>query len=582
MASSPIALIESTDELQRAAARLSGRGLVGLDLETEGLDPHQHRTLLLTLGDDREQILVDCRKGSLEPLRSLLEGPVLKVTHNGAFDAAMLRALGLRVEHLVDTMLIEQVLRNGRPAGALSLSSLAERYLGQPLDKSERLGFASTTGAFSQGQLEYARRDVLATYLILQEQLPLLGREGLEATARLECEALPAFADLHLDGIFLDGGSWSRLIEEARREKEEIASRLDGHFRKVVQVDLFGRVDLPYENDQALREALQKLLGQPVLAINKRALARFEHPAIPDLLRLRELGKVLSTYGKSFLEAIHPCTGRIHASFRQIGAPTGRVACHHPNLQAIPRGSRFRECFRAPPGKQIIAADYSGCELRILAEMSGDPAFVRTFQTGGDLHAIVASQIFGVPVSKQKNAELRDRAKAINFGLAYGMGAAGLSAATGLGEEEAEQLLNRYFRAFPRIKDYLERSAREALERGFSSTLGGRKLFFQKTAGLPPQELSALARVAKNMPIQGTNADMLKLAMARIRRRFLDKGLDARMVLCVHDEIVVEAADADADEAMSMVKREMIQAGARFVQKVPMEVEVSLSDHWQK
>jgi len=423
---------------------------------------------------------------------------------------------------------------------------------------------------------------VLAAYLILQAQLPALSRDGLEATARLECEALPAFADLHVDGIFLDGELWSRLMEETQQEKDEIVSSLDRHFRPVASVDLFGRVDIQYDNDPALRDALAKLLGQPVPAINKRALQRFAHPVIAEVLRLRELSKVLTTFGQSFLEAIHPCTGRIHASFRQIGAPTGRVACHHPNLQAIPRGSRFRQCFRAPAGKQMITADYSGCELRILAERSGDPAFVRTFQTGGDLHAIVASQIFGVPVSKEKNADLRDRAKAINFGLAYGMGAAGLASATGLGEEDAEHLLNRYFRAFPRIKDYLERSARAAREQGWSATIGGRKLFYPRTPGLAPNELAALSRVAKNMPIQGTNADMLKVAMARIRRRFLDAGLDARMVHCVHDEIVVEAAEQDADEAARWVRAEMIQAGARFVHKIPMEVEVSLSDHWQK
>jgi DNA polymerase I len=230
----------------------------------------------------------------------------------------------------------------------------------------------------------------------------------------------------------------------------------------------------------------------------------------------------------------------------------------------------------------MVTADYSGCELRILAEASGDPGFVQTFRQGGDLHSIVASEIFNVPVSKEVNSSLRERAKAINFGLAYGMGAGGLAQVTGINIDEAERLLNRYFRAYPGVKDYLESAAASALEQGFAQTLGGRRLFLQVSDAAEDSDQAAVARIAKNMPIQGTNADMLKLAMAEIRRRLLQEGVDGFLVNCVHDELLLESAEGDAWEVAELVREEMKRAGERYITKVPVEVDVMVGDAWQK
>ncbi len=582
MPRAPFTLAESTDDLKHAMARLAGRPLLALDLETTGLDAHGDRVVLISLGDDSEQLLVDCRKTSPQPLVPLLQGPVVKVTHNGAFDLAMLRSLGIRAENVLDTMLIEQVVQNGRMTGSRSLAALSERYLGVTLDKTERLGFARTSGAFSPAQLEYARRDLLATYQVLLEQMPRLTAGALEDTARLECEAVPAFADLYYDGVFLDKQAWSKLIEEARRERDGRREEIDRHLKKVASTDLFGRVDVNLESDAELKTVLSRLLKKKVGDVNKTTLRALGHPVGEALLRYRETGKIVSAYGESFLEAIHPKTGRIHADFQQIGAPTGRVACARPNLQNIPRGSRFRRCFRAPEGRRMVTADYSGCELRILAEMSGDSAFINTFQRGGDLHAIVASEIFSTPVSKDRNPELRDRAKAINFGLAYGMGPGGLATVTGVSLAEAERLLSRYFRAYPQVKQYLDNSAGAAIERGWTQTLGGRKLFLQIGESVEGPDLAAITRVAKNMPIQGTNADMLKAAMAGIRRRLIEGGMVACMVNCVHDEILLEVEEGEAWDAAEVVREEMVRAGERYVKKVPIVVDVSVGDSWLK
>ncbi|MBN2496177.1 MAG: hypothetical protein JXR96_16410 [Deltaproteobacteria bacterium] len=575
-------LVDNPHDLKHAMAALAGRPLLALDLETSGLDCHSDRVLLLSVGDAEQQLLVDCRKTSLEPLRPLLEGPVPKVTHNGAFDAAMLRALGIRAENLIDSMLVEQVITNGRRGARRSLAHLAEKYLGRALDKSERLGFASLQGDFSDAQLEYARRDILATYHVLLEQMPEVVSNGLESTVQLECRAVTAFADLHFDGLFLDRQAWSQLIDEARESRDALRDQIDAALGKVVQTDLFGRADVNLESESDLRQALSKLLGRTVRELNKQALGRLGHPIGEQLLRYREAAKIVSTYGESYLDAIHGKTGRIHADFLQIGAPTGRVACREPNLQNVPRGSRFRACFRAPEGRRMVTADYAGCELRILAEASGDRAFIDTFQRGGDLHAIVASEIFNTPVSKERNPELRDRAKAINFGLAYGMGAGGLAAVTGLTLEEAERLLHRYFAAYPRVRDYLEDSARQAIERGWAETLGGRRLWLEVGERIEGADLAAVARVAKNMPIQGTNADMLKIALAGIRTRLIEDGLGGFAVNCVHDEILLETSEGEAWDAAALVKDEMIKAAERYISQVPAEVDVAVGPAWQK
>jgi DNA polymerase-1 len=571
--------ISSSEELKYAMTRLAGRELLALDVETDGLDVHKNRVILLTVGDDSLQLVVDCRCCSLEPLAPLLSGPVTKVLHHGAFDLAMLRNLGVRVENVRDTMLNEQILENGRGEGPFSLAALSRKYLKVELPKELRTSF-SVEGEISPAQLEYARRDVLATFQILLEQAPRLSADKLAPTAVLEGEAVPAFADLHFDGVYLDGERWAGLVESNRQRQQQIKEELDRHFAPVVSGDLFGNPVINYESEAELRPALEKLCRVRLRELDKNALAALKHPVGKLLVEYREAGKIVSTYGQSFLERIHPRTGRIHADFHQIGAPTGRVSCSDPNLQNIPRGSDFRRCFCAPEGKRMITADYSGCELRILAQSSDDDAFISAFRRGADLHALVATEIFGRTVTKTLNPELRNRAKAINFGLAYGMGAAGLAQVCGMSVEAAEELLQRYFRSFPRVYQYLEDSAAQALRQGWCATIGGRKLWIKEPSG--PEERAAALRVAKNMPIQGTNADMLKAAMAAIRRRFIDENLSARMVNCVHDEILVEADEDSVWEAAEVVKEEMIRAGERYITKVPVEVEVLVGDWWQK
>lgn len=584
-------IIRDVESLRRFLTSVSDAPFWALDTETTGLDPYLDRLLLIQIGTAEQQALIDAQALKGEAVREILRADRLVVMHHAKFDLKMLAQLAgpevdLSALQVMDTMLAEILLRNGRrndvAAQGFGLQALAERYAGMGLDKTVREGFINATSIDALGEVElrYAQRDVEATWKIFAAQLPVLEREGLLKTAAIEGAACFGFAEMERVGMPIDAEAWSKLIAEADRERAEARKALDRHFAPVINFDLFGAGDLNYESDQELIEAFKKL-GIRLESTRREVLLATGHPAAEALIAYREHQKIVSAYGARFLEHVHRTTKRIHPSFKPIGAITGRVACSEPNLQNIPARSKFRACFRASEGRRLITADYSGAELRILAEMSGDPVFVRTFQEGGDLHAIVASRVFHKPVSKTENPELRARAKAINFGLAYGMGAQGLANQIGSSLQEAEDLLQRYFQAFPSIRGYLERSAREALSRGWSATLCGRKHWFADLESSGTDEGSKM-RIAKNMPIQGTNADMTKLAMARIARALADAKLDGRLVNMVHDELVVEASEVDAEAVRQVVVTQMISAGREVVRRVPVEVEAHVSEAWTK
>lgn len=569
-------------------SEVEGAPFLAFDTETTGLDPHSDRVLLLQVGTDQRQAVIDAERAGPGAAARIFSAGRLLVLHHAKFDLKMLRSMGFIPEdaQVMDTMLAEQLLMNGRrhdlPQGGIALAVLAERYAGMSLDKSVREGFlgARSLDVLGAAELRYAQRDVEATFKVFERQLARLETDGLLRVAAIEGEATQAFADMEWYGMPIDAEAWRALVSTADEARATERLALDREFGQVLTRDLFGHTDINYESDQEVLAALAKL-GLELESTRRELLLSTGHPAAAALVRYREHQKLVSTYGESFLEHLHPKTGRLHSSFKSIGAITGRSASREPNLQNIPAGSEFRACFKAPTGRVLVTADYSAAELRILAEMSRDPVFVQTFREGGDLHAIVASQVFRKPVSKTENPDLRSRAKAINFGLAYGMGAPGLAQQIGASTREAEELLERYFRAFPAIRGYLEDAARRSMERGYAETLAGRKFWFSDMdrKGADP---GSKVRVAKNMPIQGTNADMTKLAMGRIHRALLAEGIDAFLVNMVHDELVLEASEADAERARDLVVREMVRAGEAFVQAVPVEVEAKVAHAWSK
>lgn len=564
---------------------------IALDTETSGLDPHTEKLLLIQFGTAEKQALVDAEAVDAHLVKRIFEDDRIVVMHNASFDIKMLMGaygpeLELEKARIADTLSAERLIRNGRKSSVVmpgyALKTLAERYAGMELDKSIRQGFygIQSVQELSDAELHYAERDVEATWKVFAEQLPMLERDGLMRVAAIEGAASVPFAHMEYYGAPIDKDAWQRLVDEAKTNSAEARKSLDREFWTVADRDLFGGTTLNYSDDAEVLDALRKL-GVDARSTKKEALLATGHSAARAVAEYREHQKIVSSYGETFLQHVHKTTGRIHPRFRPMGATTGRASCSEPNLQNIPARSAFRACFRVPEGRKLITADYQGAELRIIAEASKDPVFIRTMAKGQDLHAVVASRLFGKLVTKEEHPELRARAKAISFGLAYGMGANALAEQLNVDPPEAERLLNQYFQSFPKIRDFFNRSAHDALRRGYTRSMSGRCFWFQDMRQDGKDE-GTMVRVAKNMPIQGTNADMTKVAMARITRSIRERGYDAFLVNMVHDELVVESSEGDAEAVKEMVESEMISAAAEFIKRVPVEVDATVSSTWSK
>jgi DNA polymerase-1 len=279
------------------------------------------------------------------------------------------------------------------------------------------------------------------------------------------------------------------------------------------------------------------------------------------------------------VELINPRTGRLHADFRQIGAPTGRFACTNPNIQQVPHAAEYRRCFTGhPASRQLVIADYSQIELRILAEFSGDEGFIEAFNSGADLHRVTAAQVFGI-AQDQVSKEQRDFAKRLNFGVVYGIGAQRFSMMTGLSVTEAEDVLRRYFATYRKLDAYLRESASRAVSEKEARTGSGRLVKFNYDPS-DRQQVSMTQRNGKNAPIQGTSADILKRALKLLNDELRDTS--AKIVNIIHDEIVVEVDETEAGQVAQTVERTMCAAGEEYLQTVPVKVEAQVASEWTK
>jgi DNA polymerase-1 len=473
-------------------------------------------------------------------------------------------------------MLAAQVLDGGNYAASYSLEAVVERYLDESLDKSQQR--SDWSGELSRSQLEYAARDA-AILLPLRERLAEeLEAEELGFVSKIEFAAVASIAEMELAGIKLDLQRWKELERVVRERRDRAALELESHFPEpegVLPLEGLGpRLNL--NSPQQITDAFRSL-GIELPDTKVWTLLKVEHPAAEALLRYRELQKKLGTYLETYPKFIHKKTGRIHANFLQCRVPTGRLACAAPNIQQIPHEDEFRRCFVAEDGNTLVIADYSQIELRILAEVSEDPAFVGAFQRGVDLHRLTAATMYNVSMDEVTKAQ-RTAAKRINFGLMYGRGARSLSAQLGTDEERGRQLIDEYFANYPKVQRFLQRTANRATRDRTLRTLAGRVRKF----GNDPvaDDRGAMRREAMNYPIQGASADIAKLALSYIRREL--KDTDARLINSIHDEFVVECAEELAPEVSEKTRQAMTRAGEKLLKKVPVEVEVEVSREWRK
>ena len=571
-------LVTDAGELSGVAQALADAEAIGADVETTDLSPRDGKTRLLQLATPDETFVVDAfAVRDLSPLRGVLEGGPVKTFHNSKFDYQFLLAEhGISLSPIFDTMLAAQLLDGGEYGASYALEAVAERYLDEAVDKSERR--ADWSGELSRAQLEYAARDA-AILLPLRERLAeRLEEEGLGYISGVEFGAVAAISEMELAGVKLDVARWKELEKTVRERRDRAAEHLESFFpppEGVLPLEGLGpRLNL--NSPKQITDAF-RTLGIDLPDTKVWTLLKIEHPAAKALLEYRELQKKLGTYLETYPSFIHPKTGRIHANFLQCRVPTGRLACTNPNIQQIPHEDEFRRCFVAEEGNVLVIADYSQIELRILAEVSDDPAFVGAFQRGDDLHRLTAATMYGVPM-EEVTREQRSDAKRINFGLMYGRGARSLSAQLGTDEERGRQLIDEYFANYPRVQRFLQRTANRAMRDRTLRTLAGRVRKFGKDP--VADDRGAMRREAMNYPIQGAASDITKLALDYVREEL--ESLDAHLINCIHDEFVVECEEGISDEVSERTRRAMIRAGEEVLEKVPVDVEVVVSREWTK
>ena len=579
-------LITDAASLKDACRELSSEPILGFDTETTELDPYRGELRLVQLSGRKDTVVVDLRafpnKAELQPLKDLLaaEAP-RKIAHNAKFDAKWVgHHLGVEVGGIFDTYLASQLIAAGESDRRHGLADVAQFFLGTEMDKAEQLSDWSAA-ELSRSQIEYAARDAAIMPGLHEKLVERLDNDKLIDVAELENQCVVPIAVMELNGVYLDEARWREKLDRVRVAQGKVADELQEMLSAgVAQASLFGRAEINLDSQVQVTEALTGL-GVPMPDTTRawvlQPLAE-QYPVVAKLLEYRGVAKSLSSFGENILEFIEPKTGRIHADFRQIGAPTGRFSCSNPNLQQIPHEEEYRRCFRAPDGKKLVIADYSQIELRILADFSDDQRFIEAFVSGQDFHTATAAQVFGAKAD-EITADQRSFAKRLNFGMVYGIGASRLAMMTGLTQTEAENMMRRYFGTFSGLDEYLRRSGQNVIKDRTARTASGRmlKLRFDES---DRQQIASAKRYGVNMPIQGTSADILKRALRLLHDDI--RGTSARLVNIVHDEIVVECDTAEAESTADKLTSAMTRAGSEFVQKVPIKVDAHVSDEWAK
>lgn len=582
-------LVKDQARLEEVVKELKKEPLLSIDLEGTSLDPYTNELLLFQVAVRDTAYVFDVRQVDLKPLTKVLSNEkILKIAQNAKFDYGMLKAIaGIEIVNIFDTMLAERILTTG-VSRENSLRAISRKYLGVELIKETRKTFIGNHArGFSKKQLDYAAADVLVLFPIYKAQKKALKDEGLDGIAELEFDLVPVVAEMELKGFLIDMKKWREVIADYRKKANHVAQKIQEELRPYsthTQTDLFGNhADVVNLNSPSQILKAFRRVGLDLPSTGESVLSQYNHPLTKLLLEYRGYEKIITAFGENLLSKINKKTGRIHPDYMQIGADTGRFACSNPNLQQIPTGSLFRGCFITPSGYKLVIADYSQIELRIMAELSKDPVFVKAFKEDQDLHTLTASQMFGIPIDKV-DKDKRFQAKSINFGLMYGRGARSLAVQLGISEREAKALLQKYFKQYHGVMEWLDKVAKEAVRLGRSTTLGGRKRYYQRINPGDPgyeRQVGHIERQGKNTPIQGTSADMIKKAMVYVYKRFREKGLDATPIHTVHDEIVVEAKEDQAEETAKILGKEMKRAGETFLKIVPVKVGVVISDIWE-
>ncbi len=559
----PYTLITDPSILPRVLQAVSESAHVGVDTETSGLDPRADRIRLLSLATDRGLFLIDCFAVDPRPLLGALPGRPL-IFHNAPFDLGFLGRLSFVPGVVHDTMLLSRLLHGTRhPRGFHGLAACALRELGLAMDKAEQT--SDWSGTLTADQLRYAARDAEVLAPLFAALDAQVGDANLGQVAEIERRCLPAVAWMSDRGVDFDAHAWAALAVEAAANAKRLAAELHAAAPECPGY-LLGMGGWDWESPKQVREALA-LLGFTVDGTDDDTLAAVPHPFAALLRDYRSASKLATTYGTGWTkDSLHG--GRLYPAWSQLGSDSGRMSCRSPNAQNLPRDKRYRKCFVASAGRVLVKADYSQVELRIAAKVANEERMLAAYRAGEDLHTLTAQHVLG---ASEVTKEQRQLAKAVNFGLLYGMGVKGFRAyalaqyGLRLSEQDAGRYREAFFAAYPGLRRW-HRSVPKAPMA--TRTLAGRR---RQNVERYTEKL--------NTPVQGTGADGLKLALALLWERRAE-CTGAFPVLAVHDEIVVECDAGQADAVKGWVSRAMIDALAPLIDPVPVEVETTVGRTW--
>ncbi|HKQ27462.1 MAG TPA: DNA polymerase I [Burkholderiales bacterium] len=588
------------EALKDLALKLEAVDVVGFDAVCVGDEPMNARLVGLAFAFADEsayvplahdypgspaQIGVERALGLLKPW--LERADCKKVGENVKFDSHVLANHGVALAGCVHDTLLESYVLEVHERH--DLGSLAQRHCGWTT-----LTYDEVTGK-GAGRIEFSAVDIeRATEYIAEKTdcalaLHQLLHPRIEADDKLafvygkiEMPVLPVLFRMERNGVLLDKSKLEvqshelgkEMLEKEQRAYEAAGQPFNLGSPKQIQEILFDRLRLPVKKKTPS--------GQPSTDEDSLAELALDHPLPKLILEHRTLSKLKSTYTDKLPRSVHPQTGRVHTTYSQTTAVTGRLSSNEPNLQNIPirtsAGRRIRECFIAPPGSRILSADYSQIELRIMAHLSGDANLRRAFSEGEDVHRATAAEVFGMPLDQVGNDERRV-AKVINFGLIYGMSSFGVAQNLDIERGTAQTYIDSYFARYPGVKRYMDETRRRARELGFVETVFGRRLWLPELKSGAPVRRQAAERAAINAPMQGTAADFIKLAMIAVQGWLDSSGSKTKLIMQVHDELVLEVPDEELGMVKSQV-RERMQSVASL--DVPLVVEVGVGDNWDK
>ncbi|MFC4848931.1 DNA polymerase I [Vogesella sp. GCM10023246] len=580
--------------------QLTAADIVSLDTETTSLDPLQARIVGLSFaiepghaaylplahrGPDAPQQLE--RDATLAKLKPWLEDAgKKKLGQNLKYDRHVLANHGITLRGVADDTLlasyvIESHLRH-------NMDDLARRHLDETTVSYEEIcGKGAKQIGFDEVAVEvaanYAAEDADITLRLNRHFAPLLSGKLLSVYRDIELPVAEVLFKMERNGVLIDrdilAAQSHQLGSEMLRLEQESYALAGQPFNlnspKQLQEILFGKLGIP---TKGVRKTASGGFSTDEEVLEKLAL---DFPLPKLILQYRGLAKLKSTYTDKLPTLINPHTGRVHTNYAQAVAITGRLASNDPNLQNIPvrtvEGRRVREAFVAPAGHVIVSADYSQIELRIMAHLSGDAGMLAAFASGEDIHKATAAEVFGVPLAEVSNDQRR-AAKAINFGLIYGMGKYGLASQLGISNDAAQQYIDSYFRKYPGVADYMQRTRADAAEQGYVETVFGRRLYLPEIRAANQARRAGAERAAINAPMQGTAADLIKLAMLAVQGWLEAEQLQSKLIMQVHDELVLEVAEAEL--ALVRERLPQLMAGAAAL-KVPLLAEVGVGPSWE-